>query len=448
MTPDFERLYQTVIFVQELIGAVILTMFYWWLSRRKVKDPSLLWLSVSLLSWAVAAGAKVILCQYVTIKPILPFIPFIFSPVSSILLTMSAFRLTRVREAICDLGLKLWPKLAVGSVAALSGIGLLLLWSGGGLTGGPITAASRAGMSIDAVASCLAIFALGICLSYSFYKYGNHLLIALTVADLTYVMWRQFDLVRRVISGEPLVGDSTLAALNVASYTTLTMIFIALAVAWSLSDASRLKRVGTPSHTKIVAMFLDLRGATQWERDVVRGNLEYVGKFIDELREWALTHTSVPPLSNPTLVKFLGDGYLLVWEVADDSMITKRFNAVVSSAYALQENYPAWARDTPSIWMGAPRAIGIGIDLGSALRITFENGSVDYVGSPVNNAAKMQDLARPDGGVVIGANWKLSDELRAKFPIEGQLVIGNESISVRATAGVKLQVRGKIKLIR
>ncbi|MFL6254650.1 MAG: hypothetical protein ACJ74T_06485 [Pyrinomonadaceae bacterium] len=448
MTPDFEKLYQTVICVQELIGAIILMMFYWWLRRRKVKDPSLLWLSVSLLSWAVAAGAKIVLWQYETFKPILPFIPFVCSPVSSILLTMTAFRLSRVREAICERGLQLWTKIAVSSVATLSGVGFLLLWSGGGLKSGAISAASRTGMSIDAVASCLTIFALGACLGYSFYKYGNHLLIALTAVDLTYVMWRQFDLVRRVISNEPLTGDSTLAALNVASYTTLTMIFIALAVAWSLSDASRLKRVGTPSYTKIVAMFLDLRGSTQWERDVVRGNLEYVGKFIDELREWALSHTSVPPPSNPTLIKFLGDGYLLVWEVSDDSMITKRFNTVVSSAYTMHEKYPAWATELPSTWLGVPRAIGIGIDFGSALRITFENGSVDYVGSPVNNAAKMQDLARPDGGVVIGANWKLSDELRLKFPVEGQLIIGNESISVRATAGVKLQARGKIKLAR
>jgi class 3 adenylate cyclase len=445
MKPDPEKLYLIVILVQELVGAGILAMFYWWLRRQRVKDPSLLWLCLSLLSWAVAAAAKLVFWKYEAIKPI---IPFIFSPVSSILLTMTAFRLSRVREVICDLGIQLWPRLIVGSVTALSGVALLLLLWGGGIEEATMNAVSRVGMSIDALASCLAIIALGFGLVYSFYKYGNHLLIALTVIDLTYILWRQFDLVRRVSHGDLSPGGDTLAALNIASYTTLTMIFISLAVAWSLSDASRMKRVGIPSHTKIIAMFLDLRGSTQWERDVVRGNLEYVGNFIDDLREWALTHTSVPPLSSPTLVKFLGDGYLFIWEVPDDSMITNRFNVVVSSACVLHENYPVWVRDTPSIWLGAPRAIGIGIDLGSALRLTFENGSVDYVGSPVNNAAKMQDLARPDGGVVIGANWKLSDVLHTKFPVEGQLVIGNEYISVRATGGVKLQARGKIKLMR
>jgi class 3 adenylate cyclase len=443
--PDPEKLYQIVILVQEFIGAIILVMFYLWLHRRKVNDPSLLWLFLSLLSWAVAAAAKIVFWENSDIKPL---IPFIFSPVSSILLTMTAFRLSRVRELISDLGLRSWPRLVIGLVTALSGVALLLLWKGGAIEGKTMNGVSLAGMSFDAVASCLAIIAIGIGLSYSFYKYGNHLLIALTTIDLTYIMWRQFDLVRRVSNGEPLLGNNTIAALNIASYTTLTMIFIALAVAWGLSEASRLKRVGTPSHTKIIAMFLDLRGATQWERDVVRGNLEYVGNFVDELREWALTHTSVPPLGSPTLIKFLGDGYLLIWEVPYDSMITDRFNVVVSSACALHQNYPAWVRDTPSIWLGAPRAIGIGIDIGSALRVTFENGSVDYVGSPVNNAAKMQDLARPDGGVVIGASWKLSDELRDKFPVEGQLIIGNECISVRATGGVKLQARSKIKLMR
>lgn len=444
MKPDPGQLYLIVILVQELVGAGILAMFYFWLRRRQVRDPSLIWLCLSLLSWAVAAGAQLAFWQHETVKPLLPFV---FSPVSSILLTMTAFRLLRVREAIRNLGLSAWPKLVIGSVAALSGVALLLLWWGGGIKEGMTNPTSRLGMSIDAVASCVAIIALGIALSYSFYKYGNQLLITLTFIDLTYIMWRQFDLVRRVSAGDLSTGGSTLCALNIASYTTLTMIFIALAVAWSLSDASRLKRVGTPSNAKIIAMFLDLRGATQWERDVVRGNLEYVGTFIDGLLELSLAHTSLPPLSRPTLVKFLGDGYLLIWEVPDDSAITDRFNVVVGSACALHQNYPAWVKDNPSIWLGAPRAIGIGIDLGSALRLTFENGSVDYVGSPVNNADKMQDLARPDGGVVIGANWKLSDELRAKFPVEGRVVIGNEFMSVRATAGVMLQTRGKIKLI-
>jgi class 3 adenylate cyclase len=434
--------YHIGILVQELVGAAILAMFYFWLRRRQVKDPSLLWLCFSLLSWAAAAFATLVFGNNQEINPL---IKYIFSPVSSILVSLTAFRLSRVREAIRDHGLEMWPKLVVGAVCVLSGVALLLMWRGGGIKQKTISTVSLLGMSIDAVASTLALVALGAGLVYSFYKYGNHLLIVLTTVDLTYIMWRQFDAISRLSHGDPSSGGEIRSALNIASYTTLTMIFIALAVAWSLSDASRLKRVGTPSHVTIIVVFLDLRGATQWARNK---DVKYMGTFIDALGHWALTHFLVPPLSRPNLIKFLGDGFLFIWEIADDSMIMNRCNLVASVAYSMHQNYSPWVKDTESMWMGAPCAIGIGVDHGLALRLTFENGSIDYVGAPLNNAAKMQDLARPDGGVVIGDNPKLSEDVREKYPVVGHLVIGNESIPVRATRGVKLQPRGKIRIVR
>jgi class 3 adenylate cyclase len=195
----------------------------------------------------------------------------------------------------------------------------------------------------------------------------------------------------------------------------------------------------------VIVVFLDLRGATQWGRNK---DDVYVGAFIDALGQWALTHFLSPPLSRPDLVKFLGDGFLFIWEVSDHSMITSRYNLVASVAHSTHQNYSPWVKDTEAMWMGAPRAIGIGVDHGSALRLTFENGSVDYVGSTLNNAAKMQDLARPDGGVVIGNNPKLSEAVHDKYPVAGQLVIGRECIPVRATQGVKLPTRSKLRIAR
>jgi class 3 adenylate cyclase len=226
------------------------------------------------------------------------------------------------------------------------------------------------------------------------------------------------------------------------------MIFIALAVAWSLSDASRLKRVGLAPRIKLIAMTFDLRRSTQWFRRMGIENSDYIGTFMDELLELALNYTSVLPYGRPNLIKFLGDGYMFIWEVPDDSTSITRLRAVVGAACALHDNYRSWIKDPTRAWMDPPNSIGVGVDLGCASRYTFENGSIDYKGSPVDNVAKMQDLARPDGGVVIQANWQLSDELRDKFPVEGQMVIGNECIAVRATGGVKLQARNKIKLVR
>jgi class 3 adenylate cyclase len=438
MNPDAEKLYQIVILVQEFFGAVILGMFYLWLSRRQVKDPSLKWLCVSLLSWSIAAFAGLLMWNNASIKPI---IPFMFSPISSILLTMTAFRFSRVQEAIHRHKLQRGQRLSIWIVSIASCVAAGLVIFGGGVKKDvPANVFTSVGMNLDAVVSCCAIVALGIGLSYSFYKYKNYLLIALTILDLLYITWRQFNLVYLTINGAGPSNNSVLAALNIASYTTLTMIFISLAVAWSLSDASRLKRVGISPCVEIITLIFDLRGSTAWSRRIEREHHDHVGTFMDELLELGSKTMSVLPFGRPNLVKYLGDGYMLVWELPDDSVGCDRMNAVVGAACNLYDTYPVWAKDASRRWAEAPRSIGIGVDRGCAKRHTFENGSVDYQGSPVNNAAKMQDLARPDGGVVIRRDYweNLSAELSDKFPEEGRMLIGQELISVRATKGVTL----------
>jgi class 3 adenylate cyclase len=82
--------------------------------------------------------------------------------------------------------------------------------------------------------------------------------------------------------------------------------------------------------------------------------------------------------------------------------------------------------------------MGVGIDFGPANRLTSENGSCDYLGLPLNYAAKLQGMARPDGGVVIRDSWRLTEDLIDKFTRKGTMAIGNERISIRATEGVKL----------
>ena len=99
------------------------------------------------------------------------------------------------------------------------------------------------------------------------------------------------------------------------------MLFIALAVAWGLSATSRLRPVGLPANVDVVIMFLDLRGSTRWSTEAVKGDFRYVGTFIDELREWAWGQASVLPRNPPDLVKFQGDGFMFVWEVAEAAEI-------------------------------------------------------------------------------------------------------------------------------
>jgi len=287
------------------------------------------------------------------------------------------------------------------------------------------------GLNIDAVVSLIALSTMALCLSYSFYKYGNQPLIVLTLADFIYFAWYQFSVAAR---GGALVENRFLMALNITSVSIMTMLFIALTLAWGLSHTSRLRfRESEP--VRVIVMFLDLRGSTQWLKEVSDG--KYVVDFMNAFTEWTLSIVSDRSHGRPN-VKHVGDGLMIVWEVIDNSLILTRTNAIVGLACAICGGYDSWVKSTPGFYKGGPASVAIGIDLGPADRLTSENGSYDYLGLPVNYAAKMQSLARPLGGVVIQEKWKLSDELSYKFTKKGKMVIGDECIPIRATDGVRL----------
>src|SRR5262249_34074680 len=117
-------------------------------------------------------------------------------------------------------------------------------------------------------------------------------------------------------------------------------------------------------------------------------------------------------------------------------------NTAVSLAYNQYTFFSPWAEEEKAnkLPWGTPNAIGVGVDVGAAIRLTFENGSHDYLGTPVNIAAKMQNLARPNGGVVIQEKvWSLIGDTKENFPKEGKLRVGKKHIPVRATGEVELR---------
>jgi class 3 adenylate cyclase len=415
--------------VNSLCGAIILILLDIWLRRKEVKDPTLIWLYGSLISWAVAIGAELIEWKWMQIRFGIPSerFKYLFSIVSSILFVMAAFQLSRVRDAFGPKNYKHLRRAAIIIVTAISVIAWILQFSPKYATEAKFT---------DAFASSIAGFILGWGLSYSFRKYGNWLLVGLTVVTFSIFIWRQFDIAQ---NGTPTSGFRV--PFFLWNSTLVIMLFIALAVAWALSDASRLRPVGGSSNVQVITMFFDLRGSTRWANDVVDRDFNYVRTFIDELREWAWNQVSTPPNGRPNLIKFLGDGFLFVWEIPDDS-VTDNSNAVIELANNLRTNYQSWVNEEKfknKFPWGVPIGIGLGVDVGPAIRLTFENGSDDYLGSPLNIAAKMQDLARPSGGGVIQAKvWKLLNEsLRGKFPKEGMMKLGDRGIFIRMTEEVE-----------
>lgn len=419
-TSQLQEVRTLLSFIQPFFGASILMCFFVWLRARQVKDHSLIWLSITLLSFSLPAGLAVLTGINNYPDPIKEF----WSAAANILITISAFQLLRVQDAIRLHKLDRWPTAITSFVA----VGSLTAWL---LKSIPSTWAV-VGMNIDAVMSLLALVALGLCVTYSFYKYGNQPLMALTLIDFAYVIWYQFHEAER--GGAP-VNHPVLVALNITSVAIMTMLFIALTLAWGLSHASRL-RFRDSEMVEVIVMFIDIRNSTEWARKLADGG--YVVKFINKFTEWVLSRASQAPYGWPNNIKHVGDGLMLVWEVQQDSSMLTFANAIVGLGYALSSGYESWVRSIPCFYREVPRAIGVGVAFGPAQRLTSENGSYDHSGLAVNLASKLQNLARPQSGVVILDDWALSNELSDKFTKRGKMQIGDELIAIRATEGVRL----------
>ena len=431
-----------ILFVVSFCGALILAAFALWLRRRGVKDSSLVWIGLSLFSWAVSHAVGMLSEDWLRRKVGIERtqIGYFLSPVSSLLFTKTAFRLARVRELFRHADMKIWPSAALAFVGVLSLIALFLIALPLILSQHTMINSAKiagAGRTIDAIASCASLTILGAAMTYSFYKYGNLLLAGLTVITITSFNALQF------IEAAKIMGEENLAALKLPVLVMMIMLFTALAVAWSLSDTSRLKTVGAPANINVIAMFFDLRGSTKWAAEALQGDLCYVGAFINELHTWAWKEATNLPCGRPNVIKFLGDGFMFVWEASRDQTPACQAARVAKLGCNLVQQYPSWAAQNPELWRGVPSALGVGVDVGPAMRLTFENGSEDYIGAPLNMAAKMQDLARPCGGVVVRADiWNGFDpELRAFFPTRGNASrIMSEQIIVYATEEVEMPV--------
>jgi class 3 adenylate cyclase len=410
-----------------LCVALILILLDFWLRSRGVKDPSLLWLYLTLLSWALAIAVELFNFDWLRawLRP-WPWIQseqykYLFSIASSLLFTVAAFRLSRVREFFRASRLRRVPSIVTGVVIGISAVALFLMFSEKYHEKAP---------SYDAAASMLASLALCASLIYSFLRYGNQPLAWLAACVFGIFIWRQYSIASE---GTPASGMG--AAFFFADSALLVMLFIALAVAWGLSDASRLRPVGGAPDVQVAALFFDLRGSTQWANNVVEHDRNYVRNFLDELREWALSKADASRMGRPNMVKFLGDGFMWVWEVNGDNVPESADRAADLGCH-LRNEYLAWVKGKDfrrKFPWGAPAGIGVGVDIGPAIRITFENGSDDYLGAPVNMAAKMQGLARPHGVAITAKLYGVLEDLKSAFTKETSMKLGDREILVRLT---------------
>ncbi len=408
-------------------GVIIFVAYYWWLRRKQVDDRSLLWLAGCLLAFLPTTVVQFLNLNQDTRSALL----FMASAITNVVSVATAFHLLRVREA-----LRKWGNWSYYITWVFAGAAALVWVLMGLVLGGKLGSGSmRTAGYIDAMASCLSIIVLMSCMSYSFFKYGNWLMIALTLLNFGYVFSYQLYLFKNdyLLSEQPFH-----IALNITSTAFMTMLFIALTLAWGLSNTSRLKFRGY-EHVTIIALCIDLRGSTAYTAEAFdKGVSDIIVDFTNKFCQWVMVIVSKEMRAPPT-VKFVGDGMVFVWE-AEGANLVDDANAIAGIACHLDGAYSKWRSSGNPEWKNhVPRHIGIGVDFGDqARRFTTESGSYEYLGLPLSYAAKMQAMARPNGGVVIRDDkWMLPDFLRSKFTKSGMMLIGSERILVRATRRVK-----------
>lgn len=156
--------------------------------------------------------------------------------------------------------------------------------------------------------------------------------------------------------------------------------------ALSLATSSH-QRFGARS--RIVAMFADMRGFSNWSEtqpldhvaDLVKLQFGYVMQLCDDHQQ--------------PFQKFLGDGFVLLWELESDEDLARCLASALDATFALHKGYADLAQSLP---YPAPAGYGVGISIGEAIRIQLEphlsaSSEVDFVGYPLNCAARMQTLA-------------------------------------------------------
>lgn len=148
--------------------------------------------------------------------------------------------------------------------------------------------------------------------------------------------------------------------------------------------------------SQIVALFADMRGFSTWSEtqsldrvaDLVKLQFGQVMQICDD--------------HHHPFQKFLGDGFVLLWELEGENDLARCLASALDAALDLHKGYEALAQSLP---YPVPAGYGVGVSIGEVIRIQLEPhlneaSEVDFVGYPLNCAARMQTLAPGFGTAV------------------------------------------------
>ena len=199
------------------------------------------------------------------------------------------------------------------------------------------------------------------------------------------------------------------------------------------------------AHSVVVVLFADLRGFSTW---CAAASLEQISEVIK------IQYERVIQICNDfhhCFHKFLGDGFLLLWEPDADMNLTVCVKHALDAAFEIHKKYWYLVKD---LEYQAPLGYGIGLSLGSAIRIqpeTFlkEMNEVDFLGYPLNCGARLQSFADQFGTTVCSALAELLERDQDEFlyptdPIfRRQLHVPSPVALVRAQSAKGLQLRDR-----
>ena len=146
----------------------------------------------------------------------------------------------------------------------------------------------------------------------------------------------------------------------------------------------------------VVALFCDLRSFSNWCESVAIEQVESLMRTqFERVIQICNDH-------HHDFHKFLGDGFVLVWEESEETPLHLCLAHAIDAAFHLHKKIWYLSQDSTHV---LPPGYGIGISLGEAVLLqpeTFisEMNEIDFVGYPLNCAARMQTLAAAYGTVL------------------------------------------------
>lgn len=156
---------------------------------------------------------------------------------------------------------------------------------------------------------------------------------------------------------------------------------------------------------EVVVVYADLRNFAEWSLTSPAGHITRVIEVVYErVIQLAFFYKH-------TFHKFLGDGFVLIWEVSDHGSFAEALHWALAAAFEIHKRYWYIA---DRLAFPSPLGFGIGVSCGEVVRIdpdTFipELNESDFVGYPMNSGSRLQKLAGPYGTVIDAMGAKIAE---------------------------------------